>query len=95
MVLIGCTTGTEALFHHLVDGAADPSKGVLGVPVEAWDDQGNPLVAGKNGLVTPANFRSNRFIFDRLSFQTSASTPDAEEPERFPVGDPDDPKAEL
>jgi hypothetical protein len=58
------------------------------VPVEAWDDTGTPYVAGRNGLVSVDNFRSNRFVFSRLSFPTSASAPDAEEPQRFPIKDP-------
>jgi hypothetical protein len=94
VILTPCTTGTEALFHHLAeDGVTpDPSRGLLGVPVEAWDDTGAPMVAGRNALVQVAGFRANRFVFVRLSFQASASTPDAEEPQRFPVGDPDEPK---
>jgi hypothetical protein len=94
MILTPCLTGTEALFHRLGDDGVtpNPALGVLGVPVEAWDDQGRPLVAGRNGLVLVGDFRANRFRFDRLSFRTSASAPDAEEPTRFPILDPDNGK---
>lgn len=92
MILTACTTGTEALFVRLdQDGVTPrPDLGVLGVPVEAWDDQGAPMVAGRNGLVPVGGFRSNRFMFARLSFRTSASAPDAEEPQRWPIRDPGD-----
>jgi hypothetical protein len=96
MILTPCMTGTEALFHHLADDGVtpDPGRGLLGVAVEAWDDVGVPLVAGRDKLVPVTSFRSNRFVFVRLApsrFSASAP-PDAEEPERFPVTDPDEPK---
>lgn len=92
MILTPCTTGTEALFERLdEDGVTPrPDLGVLGVPVEAWDDTGAPLVAGRNGLVLVASFRSNRFVFVRLAIATTQSAPDAEEPQRWPVRDPDE-----
>jgi len=92
MILTPCTTGTEALFVRLADDGVtpDPTRGVLGVPVEAWDDAGAPLVAGRSGLVPVGGFRSNRFVFARLAMATTASMPDAEEPRRFPIRDPGD-----
>jgi hypothetical protein len=91
MVLTPCTTGTEALFLRLdAEGLPDPTLGVLGVPVEAWDDSGTPYVAGRQGLVPVDGFRSNRFAFSRLAIATTASAPDAEEPRRVPIRDPGD-----
>lgn len=95
VILTPCTTGTEALFERLDDtGQPDPGLGVLGIPVEAWDDAGAPLVAGRDRLVPVDSFRSNRFRFARLAVATTASAGDPTEPERRPVRDPDDPQPE-
>jgi hypothetical protein len=90
VILTPCTTGTEALFERIDDetGLPNPAAGVLGIPVEAWDDQGRPMVAGRNGLVLVGDFRSNRFAFARLAIATTASAGDPLEPERRPVRDP-------
>lgn len=93
MILTACTTGVQALYRRVEDPDATgvvPPGGVYGVPVEAWDDLGKPYVAGKNGLVAADTFRNARWAFVRLSGVLTWTGPKAREPDRFPVGDPDD-----
>jgi hypothetical protein len=79
-VFIPCTTGTEAVFKL----NSDPSE-EHGFRVEAWDDAGNPYVAGANKLVAPNTFKTNKYTFDRLeSVETTTGEADVR-PGRTPI----------
>ena len=97
MALVPCSTGCQAIYRRAEDvvppeGEPVPPGGLWAVPVEAWDDAGKPYVAGRNGLVPAAEWRSNRFTFERLSGPLSWTGKPGKEPERFRVPDPDDPQ---
>jgi hypothetical protein len=92
VILTPCTTGTEALYQRLAEDGTPLAAGLLGVKVEAWDDQGAPYVAGKNKLVLAATFADNRLVFVRLSGAQTWTGEPGTEPRRFPLPDhPDTP----
>lgn len=75
--MITCTTGTHAAY--LFNGITSY------VPVEAWDADGNPLVAGDRGLVHADEYRALG-LFAYL--ESAQAVRDAHGVENAPVSTP-------